>query len=100
MVIFTFANVVFLQHPVALFAGSCIIDCVDEENSMSNWVRDGETIVATYMGTRVTGVVESSRVKYGGEVQYTVNLNEPVQLRWRTEPTTRLLIDSCQIIGG
>lgn len=61
------------------------------------WIKDGEQIVADYMGTKVSGVVESSRVKYGGKVQYTVNLDKPIQLRWRSEPTTRVLIDNDKI---
>jgi len=63
-----------------------------------SWVKDGERIVAEYLGVTVTGVVESSRVKYGGKVQYTVNLDEPVTFRWRTEPTTRVLIDNDELI--
>lgn len=63
------------------------------------WIKDGEKVTARYMGHNVTGTVESSRVKYGGEVQYTVNLDSPVQLRWRSEPTLRVLINSAEIIG-
>ena len=63
------------------------------------WIKDGEKITARYMGYNVTGTVESSRVKYGGEVQYTINLDQPVQLRWRSEPTLRVLIDRAEIIG-
>lgn len=63
------------------------------------WIRDGEQVTANYMGQTVSGTVESSRVKYGGEVQYTVNLDSPVQLRWRTEPTSRVLINQAELIG-
>jgi len=66
---------------------------------MMGWIKDGKKITANYLGNTVTGVVESSRVKYGGEVQYTVILDAPVQLRWRSEPTDRLLINSKEIIG-
>ncbi len=65
---------------------------------MSNWVKDGKTIVANYLGERVIGTVESSRVKYGGKVQYTVVLNRPVQFRWRSEPSDRVLIDNDEIV--
>lgn len=65
---------------------------------MSTWVKDGKTIVANYLGETVRGTVESSRVKYGGRVQYTVNLDQPVQFRWRTEPSTRVLIDHANIV--
>jgi hypothetical protein len=62
------------------------------------WIKDGEQVTANYHGLTVSGVVESSRVKYGGRVQYTVNLNAPVQLRWRSEPTTRVLVDSDELV--
>lgn len=65
---------------------------------MSTWVKDGKTIVANYLGETVTGTVESSRVKYGGKVQYTVILAKPVQFRWRSEPSTQVLIDSDEIV--
>ena len=66
---------------------------------MSTWVKDGKTIVANYLGQQVQGTVESSRVKYGGRVQYTVNLEKPVQFPWRSEPSTRVLIDSDEIVA-
>jgi hypothetical protein len=66
-------------------------------NKMS-WNLDGLSVVGVYMGEEVSGVVESSRVKYGGTVQHTVNLNKPVQLRWRTQPTTRVLLDDNEIV--
>jgi hypothetical protein len=65
---------------------------------MSNWIKDGEQITANYLGTEVSGTVVDSRVKYGGRVQYTVELDQPVQLRWRTEPTTRVLVDSDELV--
>lgn len=65
---------------------------------MNNWIKDGEQITANYLGEQVTGTVESSRVKYGGKVQYTVNLDQPVQFRWRSEPTTRVLIDCDKLV--
>jgi hypothetical protein len=60
---------------------------------MQNWIRDGERIKASYYGVPVSGIVESSRVKYGGQVQYTVILDTPIKLRWRTEDVSRVLID-------
>jgi hypothetical protein len=62
------------------------------------WILDGERIQATYMGHTVTGVVESSRIKYGGRIQYTVNLDQAIKFRWSTEPTTLVLINPDQII--
>ena len=63
-----------------------------------NWIKDGNTIVANYLGEHVQGIVESSRVKYGGKIQYTVNLNKPVMFRWRTEPTSRVLVDNTEVL--
>ena len=65
---------------------------------MSSWIKDGNTIVANYLGETVQGTVIDSRVKYGGRVQYTVDLDQPVQFRWRSEPSTRVLIDDNEII--
>ena len=65
---------------------------------MSSWVKDGKTIVANYLGETVRGTVQSSRVKYGGKVQYTVSLDQPVQFRWRAELSTIVLIDNDEIV--
>jgi hypothetical protein len=69
----------------------------NKERDMS-WNKEGLQIVGMYHGQRVQGTVETSRVKYGGGVQHLVILDEPVQLRWRTEPTDRLLIDDNELI--
>lgn len=43
------------------------------------WNLEGMTITGKYMGEfPVTGVVELSRVKYGGEVSHHVNLETPI----------------------
>jgi hypothetical protein len=63
-----------------------------------SWDKQGQQIKALYQGQQVQGVVESSRVKYGGAVQHLVLLDKPIQLRWRTEPTDRLLIDHKELI--
>ena len=65
---------------------------------MSTWIKDGKTIVANYLGETVRGTVESSRVKYGGTVQYTVNLDKPMQFPWRSDSSTKVLIDSNEIV--
>jgi hypothetical protein len=62
-----------------------------------DWILDGELITARYLGHTVTGVVESSRIKWG-RIQYTVNLDRPIQFRWSTEPTTRVLINCDQLV--
>lgn len=61
---------------------------------MSGWIREGQHIQAAYLAEYiVTGTVLESRVKYGGKVQHTLRLDQPLSLRWRSEPTDRLLID-------
>ena len=63
------------------------------------WCKDGSTIKAEYVdGSLIVGVVTESRVKYGGKVQLTVLLDRPIQLRWRTEPTRQVLVDSDQVV--
>lgn len=67
------------------------------------WVKDGSTIKAEYLGSHiVTGVVTESRVKYGGKVQYTVKLDEPIALRHGCIPgrvTDVLLIDEDELLA-
>jgi len=63
-----------------------------------SWIKDGSTVRVDYLDYIVDGIVLESRVKYGGKVQYTVELSEPVQFRWRTEPTTRVLVDADDIV--
>jgi hypothetical protein len=41
-------------------------------------IEDGGRIAAVWHGRAITGVVESSRVKYGGTLQYFVKLDTPV----------------------
>ena len=64
-----------------------------------NWNREGQRVFAEYLNQfPVTGIVESSRVKYGGSVQHTVLLDSPVQV-YGSEWRTRLLIDEQQIVS-
>ncbi len=56
------------------------------------WVREGQVVTAIYLGQRVTGLVEQSRVTYGGHVQHTLALTEPVRLPWRMESRDRVLV--------
>lgn len=64
-----------------------------------SWVKNGEKITARYQGHTVSGTVVESRVKYGGAVQYTVDLDQPIQLRWRSEQTQRVLVNQKELIG-
>jgi len=71
---------------------------VSNKEQQMGWIKDGEHITARYLDAVISGTVESSRVKYGGKVQYTVVLDQPVSLRWRSEPATRLLVDQDEIV--
>jgi hypothetical protein len=45
------------------------------------WDLTGERINGLYMGLfPYTGLVTESRVKYGGDVQYTVAIDEPIKV--------------------
>lgn len=63
------------------------------------WNKDGSTIKAEYLTYPVVGVVEESRVKYGGTVQYRVRLNEPLFLPWSSEQTDIVLVDEDEVLA-
>ena len=54
------------------------------------WDRAGEQVAGTYLGYTVSGVVTESRVKYGGAVQHTLQLAQPLTL-FGTERTVVLM---------
>jgi hypothetical protein len=56
------------------------------------WIKDGEQVAGKYFDQTFEGVVSESRVKYGGRVQYTVELNTPITLKWRNDPVDRVLV--------
>ena len=58
------------------------------------WIKDGEQVAGKYFDQMFEGVVTESRVKYGGQVQYTVELHNPITLRWRNEPVGRVLVEA------
>lgn len=62
------------------------------------WIKDGQVVNGTYMGFPVEGLVVESRVKYGGKIQYTLDLLTPIQLPWRSEQTVRVLLDHDEIV--
>ena len=59
------------------------------------WNKNGSTVVADYLGQKVTGIVTESRVKYGGEVQHIVDLFFPITL-FGSERTT-VLLDASEV---
>ena len=60
-------------------------------------IKDNTSVTGNYMGKSVSGVVMESRVKYGGDLQYTVKLNSPINFRWREEPVFTVLLNSNEI---
>ena len=53
-------------------------------NASNGWDRTGETVKGWYIGSYLCeGVVQSSRVKYGGKVRHNVELSEPLYVRSR-----------------
>ena len=64
------------------------------------WNKDGNTIKAVYIDRPVTGVVLNSRVKYGGQVQYQVKLDEPIYFAWSGgEARDTVLVDEGDVIA-
>jgi len=56
-----------------------------------SWNKEGQAVTSNYLGLfQVTGMVQSSRVKYGGKVQHTVKLDVPIII-YGSERTTLLL---------
>ena len=56
-----------------------------------SWNKEGQTVASNYLDLfQVTGVVQASRVKYGGKVQHTVKLDFPIEI-YGSERTTLLL---------
>lgn len=62
-------------------------------------LENGSQITFTSIsGELKTGVVTGSRVKYGGELIYYVDLDEPVKYRWRVKPITRYIVSHKEIV--
>ena len=58
-----------------------------------SWDLTGKRVKGVVNGEPFIGRVIGSRVKYGGAVQHTVRLAQPVQYRWRNTPTDTVLVD-------
>ena len=60
------------------------------------WNLEGQIVRGVYFNVPVEGVVTLSRVKYGGEVQHTVDLFFPITL-FGSERTT-VLLDASEVV--
>jgi hypothetical protein len=64
------------------------------------WNKDGSTIKAKYLGEyEFTGVVQESRVSYGGRVLYTVVCDEPIVLDFCNEPRNVVIVSESQVVA-
>jgi hypothetical protein len=63
---------------------------------MSRFIADGTRVIGVVYNNAVIGEVLSSRY-YGKRLIYSVKLDTPIELRWRTEPVTEVLLDNKQI---
>jgi hypothetical protein len=64
-----------------------------------DWTLDGCKVNIEYCGATGSGTVVDSRVKYGGAVQYTVELDEGIVLPWRSELVYQVLVDDKDILS-
>jgi hypothetical protein len=61
--------------------------------------RIGDKLTANKHGTTVVGTVIDWRMKFGGDIQYSVLLDTPVQYRWRpNEVITTMLVKGNEVI--
>jgi len=63
---------------------------------MSKFIADNTRVIGVFQGNAVIGEVLSSRL-YGKRIVYTVQLDEPVSLRWRTDPVYTVLLGKGEI---
>ena len=61
------------------------------------WNKNGSTVKADYLGQKVTGIVTESRVKYGGQVQYTLAVDN-IFINVRGDYANILLVDEDNIM--
>lgn len=60
------------------------------------WNKEGQRVAGVYLGAyTVSGLVTESRVKYGGRVQHTVKLDQPMVVFGRTADV--LLLDDHEL---
>lgn len=47
---------------------------------MTNWIKDGKKITGLYYDKPYSGTIINTRCKYGTDVQYTVQLDTPIDM--------------------
>ena len=63
---------------------------------MGRFIADNTRVIGLFKNEAVIGKVESSRM-YGKRIVYTVNLDNPITLRWRTDPVYTILLGKDEI---
>jgi len=63
---------------------------------MSKFIADGSRVIGVFKNEAIIGEVESSRM-YGKRLVYTVKLETPIELRWRTEPVYTIMLGKNEI---
>ena len=68
--------------------------------SNGGWQREGQIVKALYLGTEeCVGIIEHSRVAYGGKVKHSLKLYSKVSLPWRRIDTDFKFYDIGEYIG-
>ena len=63
---------------------------------MGRFIADGSRVIGLFKNEAIIGKVESSRM-YGKRIVYTVKLDNPITLRWRTDPVYTILLGKGEI---
>ena len=60
------------------------------------FIADNTRVIGLFKNEAIIGKVESSRM-YGKRIVYTVKLDNPITLRWRTDPVYTILLGKGEI---
>jgi hypothetical protein len=60
------------------------------------FIADNTRVIGLFKDEAIIGKVESSKV-YGKRIIYTVKLDNPISLRWRTDPVYTLLMSDHEV---
>jgi len=60
------------------------------------FIPDNTRVIGLFKNEAIIGKVLSSR-HYGKRIVYTVQLDEPISFRWRTEPVYQILLGNHEI---
>jgi hypothetical protein len=60
------------------------------------FIPDNTRVIGLFKDEAIIGKVESSRM-YGKRIIYTVNLDNPITLRWRTDPVYTIMLGKDEI---